>query len=187
MGGFADIGTYPPGYLLGLDVGGANVPSNTTTETSILNAALVNAAPPFIAVGDDLHLRSWGHAIFGGTGTLTFNVYCGATKIWGGAASGSYASGLERGYELDLWIHLLSATTVAVTGWVNPRGPSGGAGPDPLNASTDLLLPGSDSGDPITVTALPQNLDIKAVCSINTATTQVRSRGTRVRYYPKNY
>jgi len=178
---------YAPGYLIGIDAGGANTPSNTTNETSILNAAITSALPAFVAVGDSINLRSWGHAIFGGTGTLTLNIYAGSTKIATTGASANFASGTERGFLIDIWIDLLSSTTVTCTGFMVPRGPSGAGFGGLTAATTDIVFAANDAGEPVTITTLPQNIDIKAVTSINTATTQVRSRGTRVRYYPKNY
>lgn len=180
------LGRKPPGYLLARDNGGAATPLNTTAETSILNSTMAGALPAFVAIGDRVNLRAWGAASFGGTGTLLFNVYAGATKIVTGSASGNYTVGSTRGWLLDLWVHLLSSTTVAVTGFMIPRGPAG-AGFSGVGASTDYQIGGSDVGSAVTVSALPLAIDIKAVCSINTATTQVSCKGAEALYHPKGY
>ena len=191
------VAKYPPGFLIADDAGGAGTPLNVTAETSVLNAVLTNALlggalPAVVSARDMVHLRAWGHAIFGATGTLLLNVYAGGTlgtggtKIAAGSASGNYSAGVARGWELDLKIRLLTSTTVSVSGFIMPRSING-AGFTGIGAAGDLQFGGNDLGDAITVSALPLVLDIRATCSTNTATTQVSCKGAEVRYYPKNY
>lgn len=174
---------YPPGYLLARDNGGAGTPLNTTSETTVLNAVMTGALPAFVAVGDRVNLRAWGIAAFAIIGTLTLNVYGGATKIAAGSASGNFAAGVPRAWQLDLWIHLLSATTVTVDGLMLPR-ISIGTG---FGSAGDVHGPGTDVGTAVTVSTLPLAIDIKAICSTATATTQITCKGAEATYHPKNY
>ncbi len=172
---------YPPGYLLARDNGGAGTPLNTTGETSVLNSTLAGALPAFVSLGDAVQLRAWGIIVLNTSGTHTLNVYAGATKIASSGASGAITA--TRGWFLDLWIHLLSATAVEVTGMLSPR-TSTSAG---FNTPTDFFIPGSDAGVSVTVSTLPLAIDIKSIMSVAATTSQVSCKGAEARYFPKNY
>lgn len=175
------LGRYPPGYLLARDAGGAGTPLNTVTETSVLNSTMAGALPAFVAAGDRVNLRAFGGVVMGATAGVTFNVYAGATKIVTGSASTTLTA--IRGWMLDLWIDLLSSTTVSVSGVMVPKGPTGTG----WGSAGDVHYAASDVGSAITVSALPLAIDIKAILGSATATSQVTCKGATATYHPKNY
>ena len=178
ISGGAPAQVYPPGYLL-LNDTGATATNPTSATTLLAGGAASNLWPTFVAAGDMVHVVVGGTYNMVSSATVTFTILFGSTAV---ATFASTVSTGTKSWYSDVRFIMNSSTSVVPTGVAFNK--AAGNGFQQPVALTEIQY--SDSVA-ITVTAAPQNFDLKAIISVGNASSVVNLKTCQVRYYPMGY
>ncbi|MGZ6005688.1 MAG: hypothetical protein ACXWLH_06115 [Candidatus Saccharimonadales bacterium] len=169
---------YPPGYLL-LNDAGTTTTNPTSATTLLAGGAVTNLWPTYVAAGDMVHVVVGGTYNMATSTTVTFTIMFGSTAV---ATFASGASTGTKSWYADVRFIMNSSTSVVPTGVAYTR--ATGSGFQAPVAISEVTY--SDSVA-ITVTAAPQNFDVKGLVGTGNASSVINLKTCQVRYYPKGY